>query len=178
MRAFRLCAALVAAVVTTSGAYGQPQRQPAPPATQPPRPTTPAAAISATPVPRATFIQTMDLEFKRMDADKNNVLTRKEIEDFQRAVSMILAQRRNAALFQSLDKDKNGALSPGEFAGLPMNVPVPNAAPVLAQTDGNRDGSVTLVEYRAGKLVNFDRMDTDKDGVVSAAEMKAAGILK
>ena len=120
----------------------------------------------------------MDLEFKRMDADKNNVLTRKEIEDFQRAVSMILAQRRNAALFQSLDKDKNGALSPGEFAGLPMNVPVPNAAPVLAQTDGNRDGSVTLVEYRAGKLVNFDRMDTDKDGVVSAAEMKAAGILK
>ena len=44
--------------------------------------------------------------------------------------------------------------------------------------DANRDGSVTLVEYRAGKLVNFDRMDTDKDGIVSAAEMRAAGIIR
>lgn len=129
-------------------------------------------------MPRAVFIQTMENEFRVMDADKNNVLTKKEIEDSQRAASAILAQRQNAAAFQMLDKDKNGALSPGEFAAVPMRVAQPNAAPVLAQTDANRDGSVTLVEYRAGKLVNFDRMDTDKDGVVSPAEMKAAGLIK
>jgi Ca2+-binding EF-hand superfamily protein len=133
---------------------------------------------SAQPVPRATFIQTMDAEFRLIDADKNNILTRKEIEDAQRASLARAAQRQNAALFQLLDKDKNGTLTAGEFAALPMNRAQPNAAPLLAQTDGNRDGSVTLVEYRAGKLVNFDRMDTDKDGVVSASEMKAAGLIK
>ena len=55
---------------------------------------------------------------------------------------------------------------------------LPNAAPVLAQTDTNRDGQITMVEYRAGKLANFDRMDSDKDGIVSVAEMKAAGVIK
>lgn len=137
-----------------------------------------AGAPGPVPVPRATFIATMETEFRRMDADKNNVLTRKEIEDYQRAVAALEAQQRLAALFQALDTDKNGAISPAEFAGVPMSKPQPNAAPVLAQTDGNRDGSVTLVEYRAGKLVNFDRMDTDKDGVVSPAEMKAAGLIR
>jgi Ca2+-binding EF-hand superfamily protein len=147
--------------------------RPANPATRPA-----ALASDAQPVPRATFISTMDAEFRGMYVDKNNILTKKEIEDFQRSASVIIAQQRNAAIFQALDKDKNGSLSPGEFAALRSNLPPPNAAPVLAQTDANRDGSVTLVEYRAGKLVNFDRMDTDKDGVVSLAEMKAAGLIK
>ena len=35
-----------------------------------------------------------------------------------------------------------------------------------------------MVEYRTGKLASFDRMDADKDGIVSVAEMKAAGVIK
>lgn len=140
----------------------------------------PAAASGGTraPVPRTLFIQTMEAEFNKMDADKNGIVTKKEIEDFERAVSLLAAQRRNVALFQALDKDKNGQLSPAEFAALPMSVPQPNAAAVLAQTDANHDGQITIVEYRAGKLVNFDRMDTDKDGIVTPAEMRAAGLIK
>ena len=114
----------------------------------------------------------------RMDADKNGILTRKELEDFQRSMSILVARQRNVALFQGLDKDKNGQLSPAEFANLPMNVPPANPAPVLAQVDTNRDGQISMVEYRTGKLVSFDRMDADKDGIVSVAEMKAAGLLK
>jgi Ca2+-binding EF-hand superfamily protein len=136
------------------------------------------APAAPTPVPRTEFIQVMDTEFKQMDADKNGILTKKEIEDFQRATSILIAQRRNAALFETLDKDKNGQLSKTEFSFLPMTVPAPNAAPVLAQTDTNRDGQITAVEYRTGKLASFDRMDTDKDGIVSVAEMKAAGLIK
>lgn len=166
MRIFKSCAALVTAAAAAAGANAQ---SPA----QPPQ----SRAPTAQPVPRATFIATMDAEFSAIDADKNNVLTKKEIEDYQRAVSARAAQRRNVAVFQALDKDKNGAISPAEFAALPMNVPQPNAAPLLAQTDGNRDGSVTKVEFRAGKLVNFDRMDTDKDGIVTPTEMKAAGLI-
>ena len=138
----------------------------------------PAGGAQVPSVPRATFIETMDAEFKRMDADKNNILTKKEIEEYQRATSILITQRRNVALFQALDKDKNGSLTQAEFAALPMNVPQPNAAPVLAQTDFNRDGQVTLVEFRSGKLVNFDRMDTDKDGIVTPAEMRAGGLIK
>jgi hypothetical protein len=164
VQAYRVLAAILLTAGMATSAHSQPAA--APPGTGP------------TPVPRTVFIQTMDTEFRVMDADKNNVLTRKEIEDYQRAVSVVVAQRRNVALFQALDKDKNGTLTQAEFAGLPMNVPPVDAAPVLAQTDGNRDGQVTLVEYRAGKLVNFDRMDIDKDGVVSASEMKAAGLIK
>lgn len=137
-----------------------------------------AGAPQPQPIARADFILTMDAEFKKMDADKNGVLTRKEIEDFQRATSLVAAQQRNVALFQALDKDKNGQLSSVEFGSLPMNVVQPNAAQELSQVDGNRDGRATLIEYRAGKLVNFDRMDTDKDGVVSPAEMRAAGLIK
>src|SRR6476661_4869715 len=133
------------------------------------------APVAASPVPRTEFIQVMDTEFKQMDADKNGILTKKEIEDFQRSMAILVARQRNVALFQALDKDKNGQLSPAEFSNLPMNVAAPNAAPILAQADTNRDGQITMVEYRTGKLASFDRMDTDKDGIVSVAEMKAAG---
>lgn len=137
-----------------------------------------AQGPAPTPVPRTHFLQVMDTEFTQMDADKNGILTKKEIEDFQRSTSIIVARQRNVALFQALDKDKNGQLTPAEFANLPMNVPQPNPAPVLAQTDTNRDGQITKVEYRTGKLASFDRMDADKDGIVSVAEMKAAGVIK
>lgn len=163
MNAFRIVISAVLAASCGTAAVGQR------PAASPPQPE---------PIARANFILTMDAEFKKMDADKNGSLTRNEIEAFQRATALLAAQQRNAALFQALDKDQNGQLSAAEFGGLPMNVPQPNAAQELAQVDTNRDGKVTMVEFRAGKLVNFDRMDADKDGVVSPAEMRAAGLIK
>ena len=175
MKTFRLLAAFLIIGGSGSSALAQSARPPAP---RPATPSAPAATPGGVAIPRAMFIETMDSEFRKMDADKNGILTKKEIEDFQRATSILVAQRRNVAFFQALDKDKNGQLTPAEFAALPMSVPQPNAAPVLAQTDANRDGQVTLVEYRSGKLQNFDRLDTDKDGVVSPTEMKAAGLAK
>jgi hypothetical protein len=130
------------------------------------------------PVPRAAFIATMDGEFRKMDADHNNVLTRKEVEDFQRATAGLAIDNRRRALFAALDADHNGQLTSQEFARLQFPAPPVNAAPLLNQTDLNKDGSVSLVEHRTAKLRNFDRMDTDQDGVVTAAEMKAAGMIK
>jgi Ca2+-binding EF-hand superfamily protein len=144
--------------------------------------TTPAAPAAAPtggiPIPRTAFISDMDAEFRQRDADRNGILTKRELENFQRALFSAVAQNRNQQLFRALDADKNGALTAAEFGKLPMNTPEPNIAPVFAQTDGNRDGQITLVEYRAGKLRNFDNMDTDKDGIVSVAELKAAGLVK
>jgi Ca2+-binding EF-hand superfamily protein len=136
------------------------------------------AGPTAVPVPRTDFIQTMDIEFRKMDTNRNNILTKTEIEQFQRGAIQAEARARVHALFAQLDSDKNGQLSAAEFASMPVTVASANAAPILGQHDLNRDGTITLVEYRTAKLANFDRMDADKDGIVSVAEMKAAGLVK
>ena len=138
----------------------------------------PAGAAAAVPVPRAGFIATMDNEFRKMDADKNNIATRAEIERFLGALAVAEQQARRRATFVQLDTDKNGQLSLAEFGQLQVTVPRRDAAPILGQADLNKDQQVTIVEYRTAKLANFDRMDADKDGVVSVAEMKAAGLIK
>jgi Ca2+-binding EF-hand superfamily protein len=83
---------------------------------------------------------------------------------------------RNQAIFAQLDANHDGQLSAQEFAAFHADPAPPNAAPMLQHFDANHDGAVTIVEFRAGTLANFDRMDTNKDGVVDAGEMKAAGI--
>lgn len=142
------------------------------------KPTPPANPAPAVPVPRTEFIRTMDGEFGKMDADKNKVVTRTEIEQFQRATGLMAARARARALHAQLDLDKNGQLSIAEFERMAATPASPNPAPILNQTDLNRDGSITLIEYRTAKLANFDRMDSDKDGVVSVEEMKAIGLVK
>ncbi len=152
----------LAGALSSTATFGQ-----APPA---------AAQPGPRPIPRAQFISDMDTEFRKMDADKNGLLTRIEIEQFQKLQAVATAQARNRGLFVRLDADRNGQLSPAEFARLVQPPPASNAQPVLARMDGNKDQQVSLIEHRTATLANFDRLDTDKDGVVSAAEMKAGGI--
>jgi Ca2+-binding EF-hand superfamily protein len=135
------------------------------------------ARPAAVPVPRADFIRTMDAEFGKMDANQDKVVTRSEIEQFERAANLLQARAAAHLLFEKMDTDRNGQLSPAEFERMVTPAP-PNPAPILAQHDVNKDGKITLVEYRTAKLANFDRMDADKDGIVSVAEMRAAGLVK
>jgi Ca2+-binding EF-hand superfamily protein len=142
-----------------------------------PQPPTPPK-ITAVAVPRADFIKTMDLDFARMDANKDNIVTKAEIDQYQRASSLAEARAKVRALFAQLDTDKNGQLSEAEFEKMGVTTAPTNAAPILVSNDLNRDGRITLVEFRTAKLANFDRMDADKDGIVSVAEMRAAGLIK
>lgn len=130
------------------------------------------------PVPRSDFIATMDGEFRKEDADKDGVLTRKEIEDYRQAMSFIVIDNQRRALFNGLDVDHNGVLTPQEFARLNLPAPKISADPDLQQADLDHDGKITLIEWRTAKLRSFDAMDTDKDGVVSVEEMRAAGLIK
>ena len=141
-------------------------------------PATPLLAQAGADVPRATYINVQDGEFRKMDADKDGQVTLAEVEGFQRAAAVASGQQRNRALFAQLDSDKSGQVSAAEFARLNAPAPPANGRPLLAQLDGNRDGRISLVEHRAGKLAYFDRIDTDKDGVVTGAEMRAAGVIK
>lgn len=130
------------------------------------------------PIPRARFIAEMDSQFRTIDADKNGQLSRAEIEQYQTITAATEAKARNRALFAELDANKNGQLSGSEFAKLPAPAQAANAQPMLAQEDSNRDSQISLAEHRAATVANFDRLDTDKDGVVTPTEMKAAGIAR
>ena len=137
--------------------------------------TKPAAGADA-PLPRAKFLAGMDSEFRKMDADKNGQLTRTEIEQYQTQQLAAQARARNKSLFGQLDTDKNGQLSQAEFSKIATPAPAANAQPMIARMDGNRDSQISITEHRTATLANFDRVDSDKDGVVTPAEMKSGGI--
>jgi Ca2+-binding EF-hand superfamily protein len=134
------------------------------------------AATTGAPLPRTQFIAGMDGEFRKMDADKNGQLTKSEIEQFQTQQLAAQGRARNKSLFVQLDKDKNGQLSQAEFARIATPAPVANAEPMIARMDGNRDSQISGAEYRTATLANFDRVDSDKDGIVTADELKAGGV--
>lgn len=137
-----------------------------------------AQTAAVKPIPRAQFIAEMDSQFRTIDTDKNRQLSRAEIEQYQKVLTDAGAKARNRALFAELDSNKNGQLSASEFAKLPVPAQAVGAQPMLDQEDSNRDSQISLVEHRAATLANFDRIDTDRNGVVTAAEMKAAGIAR
>ena len=137
-----------------------------------------AAQNSGGDVPRATYIQVQDREFGKMDANKDGQVTRAEAEAFQRAAAVAEAGTRARALFGQLDSDRNGQLSFAEFARVQSGPPQVNGQPWVTQLDANKDGRVSLVEHRAGKLRHFDNIDSDKYGTVTTSEMRAAGVIK
>jgi Ca2+-binding EF-hand superfamily protein len=141
------------------------------PAATPARP----APAAASPLARTTFLTNMNQQFLKIDADKNGQITAEEAAAFARVEATAAAAARNAALFRQLDADRNGQISAAEFRRLVQPVEA-NGQKLIQANDVNRDGRVTLVEYRTTTLANFDKIDTDKDGVVTPAEMKAAGI--
>jgi Ca2+-binding EF-hand superfamily protein len=127
----------------------------------------------ASDLPRATFITTMDSEFRRRDGDSDGKVTRIELERFEASAALSAARLRNRELFSRLDADRNGALSQIEFMGMLGTPATPDVGPQMLRLDANRDQFVTLIEYRATTLANFDRLDADHDGVVTATEMRA-----
>jgi len=147
----------------------------APLAAQAPRPSDAPA-----PIPRASFIATMDGEYRKLDGNKDGIVTKAELEaSQQRAMADKLSQQARA-LFARFDTDRNGQLSLAEFAVATRGgaQAKPDVAGMMTRLDANRDNQVSLVEYRTITLTGFDRMDTDKDGVVSIAEQRAGGIGK
>lgn len=135
-----------------------------------------AQSTGPQPILRAAFVAQMDAQFGKIDSDKNGQLSRAELEQHEMQKALAEAQARNEALFDQLDVNKNGQISATEFAKLVAAPSAISVQPMLTRMDGNRDGQVSLVEHRTATLANFDRLDTDRNGVVTPAEMKAGGI--
>ncbi|MBA2771819.1 MAG: EF-hand domain-containing protein [Sphingomonas sp.] len=138
-----------------------------------------SSPAQAQPLGRATFIATMDEEFRKMDSNRDGLASRGELEAHQHSHAVRALEDRARATFAGIDADRNGQISMTEFlraTARPANRP--DVTGTMARLDANRDQKVTLVEYRTLTLTTFDRLDADKDGVVSPAEQRSGGLIK
>jgi Ca2+-binding EF-hand superfamily protein len=122
-------------------------------------------------IARAQVVANSEAEFVRVDANKDGMMTRAEIEGFLRTRAIEYGKTRNKEVFAALDADKNGQLSAVEFAKLNSGEPKVDATSVL-RIDTNKDGKVSLAEHRAATLDTFTKLDANKDGMLTAEEVR------
>jgi Ca2+-binding EF-hand superfamily protein len=174
-RSLILISAIAVAAASPAAAAAAPAKaRPAPKASAPRAPSAATETIT-----RAALINGVDNSFKAADANHDGVLTQAEVAAAQeKGVQQRLAQIRAGleADFTKLDTNHDGQLSMAEFMAAAPHSPAtaPNGSEALASFDKNRDGKISLDEFRAPRLAAFDKLDTNHDGTLSAAERAAA----
>lgn len=165
--------AIVIALQATSAMAAPPAAQPSAAA----KPATPAKAVEAP--RRADLVRNLEARFSAIDTNRDGVVTADELTgsyvSMAGKMEAAAVARRNAA-FDRLDKDHDGKISREEWAAIPAGpkVTTGNAAADVARLDGNGDKRISLSEFSAKALSGFDKADTNKDGVLQDAEIRAA----
>jgi len=138
------------------------------------------AGQQAQPVTKAAFMSQIDGAFASIDTNKDGFTDRTELEAAQNKTmaarkAQVIQGRQNA--FNELDKDKNGSLTLAEFNAVVAAQPIPkaNVTPFLQRLDTNKDGKISAAENRSVAVSQFDKADTNKDGSLSPAERQKAG---
>jgi Ca2+-binding EF-hand superfamily protein len=142
----------------------------------PAKPSAPAAAPK--PTTRAEFVSNIQARFNAVDTNHDGFLDANEINAAQgkevqqaRAVEM----QRLEAEFNKLDTNHDGQLSKAEFmAAAPPLRARESAQQIIGAVDANKDGKISLQEYEARPVANFNKLDTNHDGTVSPQELQAA----
>lgn len=141
-------------------------------------------------ISKAELTAALDARFAKMDANRDGKLTKEDRE--------IRRQARLDERFVALDTDRNGQISKAEFAaghearlgrgedgkgregqwgkrghhGFGGGRMLHGRGG--ARAEAMKDGAMTRAEFMAAPLAMFDKADTNKDGFVTADEMKAA----
>ena len=121
-------------------------------------------------MPRAKLQADAEAEFKRVDTNGDGQMSVAEIEKFQTARYAEQIAARAKQVFGQLDSDKNGQLSLAEFAKL--NPPRKIDASSVLRIDANKDNKISLDEHRGAALKTFDQFDSDKNGILTQAEVE------
>lgn len=160
--------------------------------------TAPAAAPAAASVSKADFVARRMAPLVALDADRDGSVTVAERQAARQTRIQAAAQRR----FDRLDADRNGAISREEFQapgaarraeGVRAEGPrhARRAALQRHRGDAGRRGAmmrpgragpalraasrpVAIADARTRIEAAFDRLDADKDGVLTAAERQSA----
>ena len=136
-------------------------------------------------ISKAELTSALDSRFVKMDVDRDGQFTQKDRDQ--------LRQQRQEARFAAMDANKDGQISKTEFASALQARADKRAEMRGPEGEGRKwrggrrggggfgpmaaarqDGVVTKAEFMAGPLAMFDRADANKDGSVTAEEMKAA----
>ncbi|ATC26791.1 EF-hand domain-containing protein [Caulobacter vibrioides] len=100
---------------------------------------------------------------------------------------MTLAQfqaKNGDKMFSRLDTNKDGKISPDEFASLRKQNPEADAKAekagkrgprMFARFDADKDGALSRTEANAVMAMRFKRMDANNDGVLTLEELSARG---
>ena len=117
---------------------------------------------------RAEFNAAQQARFSELDADRSGGVTEAELEAHMRArmderrarIEQRLAQRGEEA------PDKRGGPNPERMRA--------RLQEGFSKQDANGDGAMSLAEFSARGEGMFARLDQDKNGVVTLAEIKSA----
>jgi Ca2+-binding EF-hand superfamily protein len=123
-------------------------------------------------ITKAKWLSNAEVEFAKVDTNKDGQMSRAEIETFQKAAAVRMIAARSQAVFAKLDADHNGQLSATEFAKLNNTDPKVDISNVMS-VDTNKDGKVSLAEHKAATLETFTSVDANKDGILTEAEVDA-----
>ncbi len=123
---------------------------------------------------RAQLTQKIEADFKASDTNGDGRISKAEIQaalQHRAAQATTAIHQQQQAEFNKLDTNKDGRLTLAEYqAGTAITVRPEAVDRRLQQLDTNRDNAVTAAEFRAVMLGEFDKLDTNKDGVLSAQE--------
>ncbi len=152
---------------------------PAQVAAQTATPRSKASPARVEPLARSSFIATMDSEYRKLDANKDGSVSKSEVQAENQRIGEAAAAQRARAQFLSIDADRNGQIGVEEFVRAQVGqLKKEDFSAMASRLDTNRDQKITIVEYRTLTLASFDRLDADKDGVLSEQEQRAGGFIR
>ncbi len=154
-------------------------------------------------VERAELAATQRARFDAIDVNRDGQATPDELKAFHEQARAKHMQEAAAGRFAGLDKDGSGQISQTEFTaglesgrekagghrgpGREVSMRSPAGGPGKhgrgpdgpglggPRGDADADGKISFAEFSARGVEAFDRADTNKDGVVTIAELQASG---
>jgi hypothetical protein len=137
----------------------------------------PAKPAAAAPPTKATIEAQVKANFAKVDANHDGKVDRAESDKFHATAAAAQDARRKqvlASAFDKLDSDKNGQISRKEFdAANPQRAATKNAW--FDANDIDKNGKVEINEAMAKAQRNFEMLDKDNNGVLSAQEINSRG---